>query len=741
MHSLIAVIAATLQPDAVTKMGVGTRDAGLFRDMLCAKVVSHGQARATAFETNLDIVGAPIQSKVRLAGKIGNQDMSAAKSIDSNPGDKGKPISPAPMSTPAPLQLMIPSAMPIHAARGEGRQEVPAAALSDIVGALSAKSSSNTATTGMAKPALDLTIKTLDGTSMPDLKVVNSSSSQSRLQPQYQFQTPSEAALEKSTSFPRSRPNAPLSSTQTSTPGPSLISSSGAAGDADGRVLPDPLADRANSRQRAVGSDQSPVSTRTGTAIPEGRNTASLQDQPTNNADVSSESAAAGVTAPTALPTPAAPPAAAADLYVEANLANLRQTPSGYNPSPVPARTVAAIPEARSTSSWQDQTANNNVMNSTNSEGGVSTTAVPTMPASSAVTAASSFVETNLANLRQKTVGSDQSPLPTRTTTANTGGRSSSLQGQPANPPDVNSASAAGGVTTTAAPPAPTLPAALATSLFVETNPPGSPPIPDSLNSLRKANSTEPGRSDRKADRNLARSSPMATDAQAESQTAPLQSDGPELTVRAGDSSPAIVGIGHNPNPDRTAAATAPAGLDQAAGQTLHASPEGQRRGDAKAQAPSPFPASAAADTTQTAPPVMQSARVLDRMGQSEIRVGLNTADFGNLELHTRVNQDRVAATLATSHSELRAALIAEMPSLEHAMAQHRLTLDSFHLDTHSGAHPNKNQGAPADSQNQSQTWEQAVDPGAAAEGLPMAETVPSQVWIRPYSSGLNVHA
>jgi flagellar hook-length control protein FliK len=128
-------------------------------------------------------------------------------------------------------------------------------------------------------------------------------------------------------------------------------------------------------------------------------------------------------------------------------------------------------------------------------------------------------------------------------------------------------------------------------------------------------------------------------------------------------------------------------------------------------------------------------------MGQAEIRVGLNTANFGNLELHTSVNQDRVTATLATSHSELRAALAAEMPTLEHAMTQHHLTLDSFHLDTRSEAQDN-NHGASGHQQDRPQTWtEPAAGPAGASDSLPTPETAPPQLWIRPYSSGLNVHA
>src|SRR5271166_5533856 len=110
---------------------------------------------------------------------------------------------------------------------------------------------------------------------------------------------------------------------------------------------------------------------------------------------------------------------------------------------------------------------------------------------------------------------------------------------------------------------------------------------------------------------------------------------------------------------------------------------------DAKPQAASAAPTSTPAENAPAPPAVIQSARVLERMGQSEIRLGLNSNNFGSIELHTRVNQDRVGASIATSHTDLRAAMMAEMPSLERAMAQHQLKLDSFNLDSRAGAQPN----------------------------------------------------
>ena len=337
------------------------------------------------------------------------------------------------------------------------------------------------------------------------------------------------------------------------------------------------------------------------------------------------------------------------------------------------------------------------------------------------------------ASPQQKTDGSERSPLVASTHTVTPERRDVPLQNQPANSDNAGSEDTAVSVTT-----APASQAESAANVLPNSNIPAGAAASQSLNSTCKANSGEPGRAGRKEDRNPARLSQPEIDAQPESQAAPSKAG--ELNMRTDEISAAAAVMGHNPSPGKTDEATAPGGPGPGGLQTLRASPDNQRMGDGKGQSASPTPASSTPDTPSAAPPMLQSAHVLERMGQSEIRVGLNTANFGNLELHTSVNQDRVAATLATSHSELRAALAAEIPSLERAMAQQHLTLDSFHLDTHAGAHE-RNHGAPGDEQNRSQTWTgTAAELGAVSDGPPMPEMA-SQLWIGPNSSGLNVHA
>jgi flagellar hook-length control protein FliK len=332
----------------------------------------------------------------------------------------------------------------------------------------------------------------------------------------------------------------------------------------------------------------------------------------------------------------------------------------------------------------------------------------------------------------QKADKSNLPPLPSSTTMSDR--HDLPVENQPANNNDANSGNAV--VSVTAAPAAPPLQAATMANTFLGTTPCAAS-APQSLSPNRKMNSGEPARTDRKEDRNSARTSQAGTDTQPESQTVPLRAGDP--ATRTEEISPAAAVMGHNPNPDRTSVATTPSGLDGP--QASHASPDNPLVPGVKRQSTPLAPTSTAGDTPSTAPPVLQSARVLERMGQSEIRVGLNTANFGTLELHASVNQDRVAATLATSHSELRAALAAEMPSLEHGMAKHQLTLDSFHFDTRSGAQ-DKNHGASGGQQNRSYPQTEAAEPGAAGDSLAAPETImPPQFWTGPYSSGLNVHA
>ena len=198
--------------------------------------------------------------------------------------------------------------------------------------------------------------------------------------------------------------------------------------------------------------------------------------------------------------------------------------------------------------------------------------------------------------------------------------------------------------------------------------------------------------------------------------------------------------------PQPTPAAVTGDGQDKPGMQVSAVLPEAGRTAagtlsakDVRPQIASEAAASSPTENAQSAPVVIQSAHVLERMGQSDMRVGLNSSNFGSIELHASVNQDRVGASIATSHTELRAAMLAEMPSLERAIAQHQLRLDSLNVNSgpggqNSGAFGGNPSGSQSGTQSAAGISELSDDSAAQEISLP-------QAWTALHSSGLNVHA
>ncbi len=138
----------------------------------------------------------------------------------------------------------------------------------------------------------------------------------------------------------------------------------------------------------------------------------------------------------------------------------------------------------------------------------------------------------------------------------------------------------------------------------------------------------------------------------------------------------------------------------------------------------------------QPAASIVPSARVLERMGQAELRVGMNTAAFGNVEVRTTVADNHVAASVLTAHSELRSAMVAEMPSLQQAMEQRQLRLERFDFSAQTGS----NGHGSASEHPKPQPSMRAEPDLSAMRGPVLAEEISlPAAWTR--SSGINVHA
>jgi flagellar hook-length control protein FliK len=244
---------------------------------------------------------------------------------------------------------------------------------------------------------------------------------------------------------------------------------------------------------------------------------------------------------------------------------------------------------------------------------------------------------------------------------------------------------------------------------------------------------------------------PALADAEASSPAATSPADGPKTQPKSEGTSQ-LKEQKQNGNQDQSQASiivtAAPSSQPGAAAASSTMTPPTGANSPAQPAAGAPGPAvplptdaarASQGENTAPSPIVVQSARVLERMGQTEMRVGVNTASFGNVELHATVNQDQIGASVATSHLELHAALMAEMPSLQRAMEQHHLRLDSLELNARAGS---QDSGGSAGNQPRSQPGAQSGFRFSEVDepvGPPDSPSPPG--WIASRSAGLNVHA
>jgi hypothetical protein len=104
---------------------------------------------------------------------------------------------------------------------------------------------------------------------------------------------------------------------------------------------------------------------------------------------------------------------------------------------------------------------------------------------------------------------------------------------------------------------------------------------------------------------------------------------------------------------------------------------------------PSPQPppgnaAGGAANLTPAAPPApsavpgpVQVAQLVNRLGQSEMRIGMNTSAFGGIEVRTVVHANDVGLIIGSEKGDLRGLLSNEMPAITNTLQQQNLRLNS----------------------------------------------------------------
>jgi flagellar hook-length control protein FliK len=84
--------------------------------------------------------------------------------------------------------------------------------------------------------------------------------------------------------------------------------------------------------------------------------------------------------------------------------------------------------------------------------------------------------------------------------------------------------------------------------------------------------------------------------------------------------------------------------------------------------------------------PVINSSKLIERLGESEIRIGLQTHDFGPVEIKTLLQNQELHAHISVEHTALRDALAADLPALQKSFEQQRIAVHSLNIQDHSTA-------------------------------------------------------
>jgi len=95
-------------------------------------------------------------------------------------------------------------------------------------------------------------------------------------------------------------------------------------------------------------------------------------------------------------------------------------------------------------------------------------------------------------------------------------------------------------------------------------------------------------------------------------------------------------------------------------------------------------------------------AQIVSKAAQSEMRIGLNTSAFGNVEVRTVVHASEVGLVIGSERGDLRSLLGSEIPGIANTLQQQNLRLNEINF--HQGFTFSGNLSSGGDSQPRSFT-------------------------------------
>jgi hypothetical protein len=82
---------------------------------------------------------------------------------------------------------------------------------------------------------------------------------------------------------------------------------------------------------------------------------------------------------------------------------------------------------------------------------------------------------------------------------------------------------------------------------------------------------------------------------------------------------------------------------------------------------------------------LLSSAKLVERMGESELRLGIRAGEFGNVDIRTSMARNQFTAEISVERGELGRVLAAELPSLQNRLSEQRIPVTNIVLQNPSG--------------------------------------------------------
>jgi hypothetical protein len=136
---------------------------------------------------------------------------------------------------------------------------------------------------------------------------------------------------------------------------------------------------------------------------------------------------------------------------------------------------------------------------------------------------------------------------------------------------------------------------------------------------------------------------------------------------------------GNKMGDDQTIVAIPVASVERVGSQDVHAetvviSPTMTQQTPTRRDAASHVPeaavrAQSATASAPTALPAINTAKVIQSMGQTEMRVGMNSAEFGNISIRTSTTRDAIVAQISLDHGDLAKELAVHLPEIQQKLS------------------------------------------------------------------------